>query len=142
MLGEEGRAGGGHGIVPTIAAGAWSPPTLTWANRAEQDEGGSPGGAGEFAGYELLGEIGRGGMGVVYKARQKQPNRTVALKMIRGGQFASPADVQRFHIEAQAAANLNHEGVLSLLILGLIQYFALRRSRASYDLLRTMKKGL
>jgi WD40 repeat protein len=67
-----------------------------------------------FGGYELLGEIGRGGMGVVYKARQLALERLVAVKMLSHGRFTDPAFVERFHLEAEAAAHLEHPNIVPI----------------------------
>jgi serine/threonine-protein kinase len=102
-----------------------------------------PAPAGSFGKYLLEGELGRGGMGVVYKARQADLGRTVALKMILSGQLASPEALVRFQEEARAAAGLTHPHIVAVYDAGQIDgqpYFAMQYVAGS-SLSQRVKQG-
>jgi serine/threonine-protein kinase len=77
-----------------------------------------PGAPASVAGYEILGVLGRGAMGVVYKAKQKGLNRLVALKMILAGGHASEREIARFRIEAEAVAQVHHPNIVQIYDIG------------------------
>ena len=104
-----------------------APSTLPWPP-SKESRGQVPPGMAEFGPYELIEEIGRGGMGVVYKARQKGLDRIVAVKMILSNHLASTDQVERFYTEARAAAKLQDPRIVGIHDVGQIDgqhYFAM-----------------
>src|SRR5215475_5915200 len=80
----------------------------------EVNGAGSPDMPDELGDYQLMEEIGCGGQGVVFRARQKSLNRIVALKVIGLGRWATKAHLKRFRLEAEAAARLEHSGIVPI----------------------------
>ncbi len=116
-----------HGLLPikaspapsthgAIAPATREPGTGTMLTAGSKIQAGASSAPQNLAvpGYEILGELGRGGMGVVYKARQIKANRVVALKMILGSRHVDLQDKMRFQIEAEAIARLQHPNIVQL----------------------------
>jgi serine/threonine protein kinase/tetratricopeptide (TPR) repeat protein len=94
-----------------------APPSGPVAGNLEDEAPAIPG-APEIPGYRVLGELGRGGAGVVYKARQLSLNRVVALKVIHGGHHSMPGAVERFRAEAGAVARFQHPNIIQVYEVG------------------------
>jgi len=104
--------------LPADAPPGGCPRCLVALASGASGEAPAPGERKHFAHFELLGRLGEGASSVVYRGRDSRLNRTVALKLIRAGQFASADELQRFRLEAEATANLDHPGIVPVLEVG------------------------
>jgi eukaryotic-like serine/threonine-protein kinase len=118
--------------VPPEALTRLASPTVTHVERptlsASEKVAAEPRLGEQFGDYELLEVLGRGGMGVVYRARQVSLNRIVAVKMILAGRLATDEDIRRFEAEAQAAARIDHPHIVTIYQIGEVdgrQFFSM-----------------
>jgi serine/threonine-protein kinase len=139
-------------LPPSAApAGSTTSPTIDWTDAGRSQKSApkskpveSPGRR-QIGEYDIIGELGRGGMGVVYQARHRQLGRVVALKMIRAGVHADADDLDRFLSEAQAVARLQHPGIVQIFDIGQqdgLPYFSLEFVEGRSLLARIAKEPL